>query len=60
MGMAKINSHKDLIVWQKSIQLAKHVYSLTTEFPKDELYNSVSQMRGVAISIVLKEFLLEC
>lgn len=51
VGMGKIYSYKDLIVWQKSVELAKKIYNLTRKFPKDELYNSVSQMRRAAISI---------
>ena len=47
-----INSYKDLIVWQKSKQLAVLIYSLTSEFPKDEQYSLVSQIRRSAISII--------
>ena len=46
-----INSYKDLIVWQKAIQLSLDVYSITKGFPKEELYGIISQMRRAAISI---------
>jgi len=46
-----INSHKDLIVWQKGIQLCKLVYKVTEEFPKSEIYGITSQMRRSAVSI---------
>ena len=46
-----INSHKDLIVWQKSIKLCKLVYNLTGKFPKEEVYGLISQMRRSAVSI---------
>lgn len=46
-----LKSYKDLIVWQKSIQLVKEVYRLTTNFPKDEIYGLSSQMKRAAISI---------
>lgn len=46
-----INSHKDLIVWQKGIQLCKVVYKATEEFPKSEIYGITSQMRRSAVSI---------
>ena len=49
--MAYIKSYKDLIVWQKSIQLVKEVFLLTDKFPKSELYGIISQMRRAAISI---------
>lgn len=42
---------KDLIVWQKSKDLAVLVYKITEEFPKAELYGLTSQMRRAAISI---------
>jgi four helix bundle protein len=45
------NSYRDLIVWQKSMQLVKEVYLLTQNFPKEELYGLVSQVRRCAISI---------
>ncbi len=46
-----INSYKDLIVWQKSFQLAKKMFKATASFPKSELYGLVSQMRRAAVSI---------
>ena len=46
-----INSYKDLIVWQKSVQLVVEVYVLTDCFPKFEIYGLTSQMRRAAISI---------
>jgi len=44
-------SFKDLIVWQKSRDLAVAVYKLTERFPKSELYGLTSQMRRAVISI---------
>jgi four helix bundle protein len=44
-------SYKDLIVWQKSIKLAREIYFITSDFPKSEIYGLVSQMRRSAISI---------
>ncbi len=46
-----VTSYKDLIVWQKSIVLAKHIYQLTAAFPKSEIYGIISQMRRAAVSI---------
>jgi hypothetical protein len=34
----KSTNYKDLIVWQRAINLATWIYSLTTRFPKEELY----------------------
>jgi four helix bundle protein len=47
----EIKSYRDLIVWQKGIQLAKQVYQLTSVFPKSEIYGLTSQMRRCAVSI---------
>lgn len=44
-------SYKDLIVWQKSIELVKIVYILTKQLPKEEVYGLSSQMRRCAVSI---------
>ena len=44
-------SFKDLIVWQKSRDLAVTIYKLTEQFPKSELYGLTSQMRRAVISI---------
>ncbi|MEK7662309.1 MAG: four helix bundle protein [Patescibacteria group bacterium] len=49
--MEKINSYKDLIVWQKSIELVVAVYELADTLPKEELYGITSQMKRAAISI---------
>ena len=44
-------SHKDLLVWQKSIELAIKIHKLTENFPRSELFGITSQMRRAAISI---------
>ncbi|MDT4965842.1 MAG: hypothetical protein QOJ64_579 [Acidobacteriota bacterium] len=48
---AQIRSHRDLIAWQKSMDLVESIYCATKEFPKDELYGLTSQMRRAAVSI---------
>ncbi len=50
--MSKIMSYKDLIVWQKGMDLAEQVYQLTGSFPQSELYSLTNQMRRSAVSIV--------
>ncbi len=42
---------RDLVVWQKGIELAKLTYSITRNFPTDEKFGLVSQMRRAAVSI---------
>lgn len=43
--------YRDLIVWQKGMELAKSVYGITRKFPAEEKYGLVSQMRRAAVSI---------
>jgi len=47
----KIKSYKDLIVWQKSIDLVILIYKLTKKFPKEEMYGLSSQMKRAGVSI---------
>lgn len=49
--MSTTKSFKDLIVWQKSRDLAALIYKLTEQFPKSELYGLINQMRRAVISI---------
>ncbi len=43
--------HKDLEAWKKSIELVKDVYFITKNFPSNEQFGLVSQMRRAAVSI---------
>ncbi len=45
------SSYRDLIAWQKGIQLVLLVYRMTHSFPRDELYGLVSQLRRAAVSV---------
>lgn len=49
--MSGIKSYRDLIVWQKSIDLVEEIYRLTKRFPKDEVYGLTSQLRRSAVSV---------
>lgn len=46
-----IRSFKDLIVWQKAMEMASMTYSLTKNLPKEELFSLTNQMRRAAVSI---------
>lgn len=46
-----MNSHKDLKVWQRGIELVKAIYEITQLFPANEQFGLVSQMRRAAVSI---------
>jgi four helix bundle protein len=47
----KVRGYKDLIVWQKAMQLVKAIYILTRDFPSDERFGLISQMRRAAVSV---------
>lgn len=48
---AAIKSHRDLIFWQRAMDLAVLIYQATATFPKHELYGLTSQLRRAAASI---------
>jgi four helix bundle protein len=49
--LAKIETYRDLEIWQKGIDVVKEIYTLTAKFPKEESYGLTSQMKRAAISI---------
>ena len=51
MENKKITSYKDLIVWQKGIELVNDVYFITKSFPKDEIFGLTNQLRRASVSI---------
>ncbi|MDD4287888.1 MAG: four helix bundle protein [Candidatus Peribacteraceae bacterium] len=46
-----LHSFRDLVVWQKAMDLVVSIYELTREFPSQEQYGLISQMRRSAVSI---------
>jgi four helix bundle protein len=49
--MSSARSYRDLIVWQKAMDLGKRIYVLTRCFPREEIYGLTSQIRRAAVSI---------
>jgi len=45
------SSYKDLIAWQKGMELVAMIYDVTERFPSNEEYGLVSQLRRAAVSI---------
>ena len=43
--------HRGLVAWQKAMELVTEIYRVTRDFPKDELYGLVSQLRRAAVSV---------
>lgn len=50
-GKTEIKNHKDLNVWQLSMELVTDIYRLTGTFPKEEIYGLTNQMRRAAVSV---------
>jgi four helix bundle protein len=46
-----VTSFKELIVWQKAMELVREVYSISKSLPQEELYSLSSQIKRSAISI---------
>ena len=44
-------SYRDLVVWQRAMQLVVAVYEITGQFPPEERFGLTSQMRRAAVSI---------
>lgn len=49
--MMKIESHRDLLVWQKAMDLTVQIYRLAARFPATETYRLVGQITRAAASV---------
>jgi four helix bundle protein len=43
--------YKDLIAWQKAMDLVTDIYKITDSFPKREIYSLTDQIRRAAVSV---------
>jgi len=46
-----VKEYTELVVWQKSRNLAVLIYEMTKTFPKEELYDIVQQLRRAGVSV---------
>jgi four helix bundle protein len=46
-----VTSYRDLIVWQKAMDLVVAVYELTDKFPREEIFGLTFQLRKAAVSV---------
>ncbi|MFH1793671.1 MAG: four helix bundle protein [Pseudomonadota bacterium] len=51
MESKKIDSYRDLLVWQQSLDLSVEIYALTQGWPKSEQYGLTNQIRRAVTSI---------
>jgi four helix bundle protein len=49
--LGKIKSYKDLLIWQKGIEITEKVYLITNYFPQNELFSLTNQIRRASVSI---------
>ena len=49
--MSGIKSYKDLLIWQKGIDIVINLYQLVEDFPKEEIYALSSQLKRASVSI---------
>lgn len=49
--MPGIESHRDLVVWKKSMDLVENVYQLASQFPSTENYRLTSQVTRSVVSV---------
>src|ERR1017187_1460962 len=47
----KIYSYRDLVVWQKALDLVTEIYRATSGFPREEVFGLTSQLRRSAVSV---------
>jgi four helix bundle protein len=50
-GDRVVRTHRDLVVWQLSLDLANSVYAVTAGFPDSEKWGLASQLRRAAVSV---------
>jgi four helix bundle protein len=51
MGDGRIESYRDLRVWQEAMDLAEHCYRLSALFPREEVFALTAQLRRAGISV---------
>lgn len=49
--MNNTTNYKELVIWQKGMEIVQKCYCLTQDFPANELYKIVQQIRQTALSI---------
>ncbi len=49
--MARTRHYRDLIAWQKAMELARQMYAHTEEFPNSETFGLRMQLRRSAVAV---------
>jgi four helix bundle protein len=51
VGNMQIQSYRDLVVWQRAMELVERVYAASQKWPMAEIYGLKSQVRRAAVSV---------
>jgi len=51
-GENRVKNYRDLMAWQRAMDLVEVVYGLAKRFPQEELYGLTSQVRRAVVSVV--------
>ena len=51
VASGEVRHYRDLLVWQKSIDWVEAVYAVTRDWPSDERFGLISQVRRAAVSV---------
>ena len=46
-----MKTHKDLEAWKNSMVLVTRIYGITRDFPKEEIFGLISQIRRASVSV---------
>jgi four helix bundle protein len=46
-----VRTFRDLVVWQKAMELVTEIYRMTQKLPKEEMFGLISQLRRAAVSV---------
>lgn len=49
--MSEIKSYKDLNIWKNGLKISELTYKLTKNFPQEEIYGIISQMKRSSVSV---------
>ena len=50
-GRQAVRNYRDLVAWQKAMDLVTLIYNVTQDWPKTEIYGLTNQIRRAAVSI---------
>jgi four helix bundle protein len=51
MAINSAKTYRELVVWQKAMDLAEETYRISRQFPKHEIYGLASQVQRASVSI---------